>query len=82
MCFLYKMDTKCEHLSFANPQFDTPAPAELLFGADVYPDVWENQGVSLCHGFLSTYSLVNLISLIEQGFDKSAQSMLVCFIII
>lgn len=33
----------CSHLSLADPNFDKPAPIELLLGADVYPQLWEGE---------------------------------------
>ncbi|XP_025204843.1 uncharacterized protein LOC112601423 [Melanaphis sacchari] len=48
----------CSHLKLADPHFDTPAPVELLLGADVFPQVWIGEQRQLGHGLPSAYSSV------------------------
>lgn len=47
---------KVKNLQLAKSQFDILAPVELFLGADVFWQVWENQGVHLGDGCPTTYS--------------------------
>ncbi|XP_025204443.1 uncharacterized protein LOC112601188 [Melanaphis sacchari] len=42
---------KCSHLNLADPKFDSPAPVELLLGADVFPRVLRSGREDLGTGF-------------------------------
>jgi len=67
------------HLKLANPYFDTPAPVELLLGADVFPQVWIGEQRSLGQGLPSAYSSVFgwvLIGPVWQNVSSNAHSML------
>jgi len=69
----------CSHLKLADPYFDTPAPVELLLGADVFPQVWVGEQRSLGHGLPSAYSSVFgwvLIGPVLQNVSSSAHCML------
>ncbi|XP_025193669.1 uncharacterized protein LOC112593492, partial [Melanaphis sacchari] len=70
---------RCNHLSLADPQFDKPAPVDLLVGADIFPQIWNNQSSSLGPGFPSVYSSIFgwvLIGPVQEHPDIGAQSML------
>jgi len=49
---------KCGNLSLADPLFDTPAPVELLLGADIYPVIWSHEAVSLGRGYPTAFKSV------------------------
>ncbi|KAF0703914.1 Integrase catalytic domain-containing protein, partial [Aphis craccivora] len=70
---------RCSHLSLADPNFDKPAPVDLLIGADIFPQIWNNQSSSLGPGFPSVYSSIFgwvLIGPVQEHPDIGAQSML------
>ncbi|XP_050546117.1 uncharacterized protein LOC126908248 [Daktulosphaira vitifoliae] len=50
--------SKCDHLSLADPSFDSPAPVDMLMGADIFPQIWSNESIQLGHGLPSAYSSV------------------------
>lgn len=69
----------CSHLKLADPHFDTPAPVELLLGADVFPEVWIGEQCQLGHGLPSAYSSVFgwvLIGPVFQEGNLNAHCML------
>ncbi|XP_050548991.1 uncharacterized protein LOC126910449 [Daktulosphaira vitifoliae] len=51
---------ECKHLSLADPSFDTPAPVDLLLGADIFPQIWNNDNIQLGPGLPSAYSSQSL----------------------
>lgn len=69
----------CSHLKLADPSFDTPAPVELLLGADVFPQVWIGEQCLLGRGlpvaYSSTFGWV-LIGPVSQNASSSAQCLL------
>jgi len=70
----------CSHLQLADPRFDSPAPVELLLGADVFPQVWIGEQRPLGHGLPSAYSSVFgwvLIGPVSQAENSNAHCMLV-----
>jgi len=72
----------CSHLKLADPSFDTPAPVDLLLGADVFPQVWIGEQCSLGCGlpvaYSSTFGWV-LIGPVSQDASPSAQCLLTTF---
>jgi len=34
---------RCNHLNLANPSFNKPAPVDMLIGADIFPQVWNDK---------------------------------------
>jgi len=69
----------CSHLKLADPYFDTPAPVELLLGADFFPQVWIGEQRSLGQGLPSAYSSVFgwvLIGPVLQNVSSNAHCML------
>ncbi|CAI6362474.1 unnamed protein product [Macrosiphum euphorbiae] len=71
---------RCSHLTLADPSFDKPAPVDMLIGADIFPQVWNDKSSSLGPGFPSVYSSVFgwvLIGPVQEHPDIGAQSMLV-----
>jgi len=69
----------CSHLKLADPYFDTPAPVELLLGADVFPQVWIGEQRSLGQGLPSAYNSVFgwvLIGPVLQNVSSNAHCML------
>uniref|UniRef100_A0A2S2PGT2 Integrase catalytic domain-containing protein n=1 Tax=Schizaphis graminum TaxID=13262 RepID=A0A2S2PGT2_SCHGA len=71
---------KCGNLFLADPMFDKPVPVELLIGADIFPQVWNDKSDSLGSGYPSVYSSIFgwvLIGPVQTHPDVGAQSMLV-----
>ncbi|KAF0747151.1 Integrase catalytic domain-containing protein, partial [Aphis craccivora] len=67
-------------LTLADPNFDKPAPVDMLLGADIFPQIWNEKNSSLGPGFPSVYSSVFgwvLIGPVQEHPDIGAQSMLV-----
>ncbi|XP_022164494.1 uncharacterized protein LOC111029685 [Myzus persicae] len=63
--------------------FDKSAPVELLIGADIFPQVWNDKSESLGLGYPSVYSSIFgwvLIGPIQTHPDVGAQSMLVSLV--
>ncbi|XP_050054516.1 uncharacterized protein LOC126549427 [Aphis gossypii] len=74
---------KCGDLFLADPMFDKPAPVELLIGADIFPQVWNDKSDSLGPGYPSVYSSIFgwvLIGPVQTHPDLGAQSMLVSLV--
>ncbi|XP_008181070.1 uncharacterized protein LOC103308796 [Acyrthosiphon pisum] len=74
---------RCSHLTLADPSFDKPAPVDMLIGADIFPQVWNDKSSSLGSGFPSVYSSVFgwvLIDPVQEHPDIGAQSMLVSLV--
>ncbi|XP_022170488.1 uncharacterized protein LOC111033862, partial [Myzus persicae] len=75
---------RCSHLSLADPSFDVPAPVDMLIGADIFPQVWNNnKSSSLGPGFPSVYSSVFgwvLIGPVQDHPNIGGQSMLVSLV--
>jgi len=74
---------KCGNLFLADPMFDKPAPVELLIGADIFPQVWNDKSDSLGPGYPSVYSSIFgwvLIGPVQTHLDVGAQSMLVSLV--
>eukprot|EP00102_Acyrthosiphon_pisum_P020672 XP_016657882.1 PREDICTED: uncharacterized protein LOC107883053 [Acyrthosiphon pisum] len=74
---------RCSHLTLADPSFDKPAPVDMLIGADIFPQVWNDKSSSLGPGFPSVYSSVFgwvLIGPVQEHPDIGAQSMLVSLV--
>ncbi|XP_050065185.1 uncharacterized protein LOC126554126 [Aphis gossypii] len=72
----------CSHLKLADPSFDTPAPVELLLGADVFPQVWFGEQYSLGHGLPTAYSSAFgwvLIGPVSQVVSSNAHCLLATF---
>ncbi|XP_025405141.1 uncharacterized protein LOC112679519 [Sipha flava] len=75
--------TKCGQLFLADPLFDKPAPVELLFRADVFPQIWNEKSDSFGPGYPSVYSSIFgwvLIGPVQTHPDVGAQSMLVSLV--
>lgn len=69
----------CSYLKLADPSFDTPAPVELLLGADVFPQVWFGEQCSLGCGVPTAYSSVFgwvLIGPVSQEVSSNAHCLL------
>ncbi|XP_050065896.1 uncharacterized protein LOC126554955 [Aphis gossypii] len=78
-----KVKARCSHLALADPSFDKPAPVDMLLGADVFPQIWNDKNSSLGPGFPSVYSSVFgwvLIGPVQEHPDIGAQSMLVSLV--
>lgn len=74
---------RCNHLNLADPSFDKPGPVDMLIGADIFPQVWNDQSSSLGPGFPSVYSSVFgwvLVGPVQEHPDIGAQSMLVSLV--
>ncbi|KAF0754056.1 Uncharacterized protein FWK35_00018224 [Aphis craccivora] len=72
----------CSRLKLADPSFDTPAPVELLLGADVFPQVWFGEQCSLGRGLPTAYSSVFgwvLIGPVSQDVSSNAHCLLTTF---
>ncbi|KAF0748221.1 Uncharacterized protein FWK35_00023001 [Aphis craccivora] len=72
----------CSHLKLADPSFNTPAPVELLLGADVFPQVWFGEQCSLGCGLPTAYSSVfgwMLIGPVSQDVNSNAHCLLATF---
>jgi len=46
---------RCSHLVLADPEFDSPAPVELLLGTDVFPQVLKSKRQDLGPEFPTAY---------------------------
>uniref|UniRef100_A0A2S2PC00 Uncharacterized protein n=1 Tax=Schizaphis graminum TaxID=13262 RepID=A0A2S2PC00_SCHGA len=69
----------CSHLQLADPSFDTPAPVDLLLGADVFPQVWAGEQCSLGRGLPTAYSSTFgwvLIGPVSQDVSSNAHCLL------
>jgi len=67
----------------ADPSFDKPGPVDMLIGADIFPQVWNDKSSSLGPGFPSVYSSVFgwvLVGPVQEHPDIGAQSMLVSLV--
>ncbi|XP_015378292.1 PREDICTED: uncharacterized protein LOC107172516 [Diuraphis noxia] len=74
---------RCNHLTLAGPTFDKPAPVDMLIGADIFPQIWNDKSRSLGPGYPSVYSSVFgwvLIGPVQEHPDIGAQSMLVSLV--
>jgi len=69
---------RCSHLLLADPNFDSPAPIELLLGADVFPQVLRHKRQSLGPGlptaFDTIFGWIILGPIDQQFFSAPPQS--------
>jgi len=49
---------RCSHLPLADPEFDSPAPVELLLGADVFPQVLRSKRQDLGPGLPTAFDTI------------------------
>jgi len=72
---------RCSHLLLADPSFDSPAPVELLLGADVFPQVLSSKrqelGPGLPTAFDTIFGWVLLGPIDSNYFSAQPQSLVV-----